>query len=388
MPGISAPSSSHSSRERSAASSSPRARPDTQTRPKLRTVAPRASASRSSWTTSWPRRTASRACVVPRMPPPTIVTRIAADPSRRARRAPRPAGVAAAEQQVNNWYRPIAGMRCRMPVLDEVARTACDSLRGVWDEEAVDELDHALQSAARAHRRRRRRRTGAGRRAARPRRTARCSATSRPAPRRHRPGLADAAVRRAGGLAGRRPRRGQALSGGHRPGLRRHAVRRIGRLAAPPGWRRGRPRIRRPPVVAGRAAAAAVRRRGEGSAAQRPPPIDDVLAVAERVLAQRSPGELAAAAAQAVPGPHRGRRHPRRPRTRAIRFRPSGNSRRGSGCRARRSARPCTSCSSRAASSGAAAAPWCRGPNSSSRCRCSPTPKARPSAGGCPAGCR
>jgi predicted HD phosphohydrolase len=34
-------------------------------------------------------------------------------------------------------------------VLEEVA-TLLLSLRGVWDEEAVDELDHALQSAARA----------------------------------------------------------------------------------------------------------------------------------------------------------------------------------------------------------------------------------------------
>ncbi|KAA0086415.1 HD family phosphohydrolase [Mycolicibacterium sp. P9-64] len=34
-------------------------------------------------------------------------------------------------------------------VLDEVA-TVLKSLRGVWDEEAVDELGHALQSAARA----------------------------------------------------------------------------------------------------------------------------------------------------------------------------------------------------------------------------------------------
>ncbi|MDT5126648.1 MAG: hypothetical protein QOH54_2292 [Mycobacterium sp.] len=34
-------------------------------------------------------------------------------------------------------------------VLDETA-TLLLSLRGVWDEEAVDELDHALQSAARA----------------------------------------------------------------------------------------------------------------------------------------------------------------------------------------------------------------------------------------------
>jgi len=39
-------------------------------------LGPRASASRSNWTTSCPRPTASRACVVPRMPPPTIVTRM------------------------------------------------------------------------------------------------------------------------------------------------------------------------------------------------------------------------------------------------------------------------------------------------------------------------
>ncbi|MGV0744064.1 HD family phosphohydrolase [Mycolicibacterium sp. XJ870] len=36
-----------------------------------------------------------------------------------------------------------------MQHVDEV-RTVLSSLRGVWDEEAVDELDHALQSAARA----------------------------------------------------------------------------------------------------------------------------------------------------------------------------------------------------------------------------------------------
>lgn len=36
-----------------------------------------------------------------------------------------------------------------MTVLDETA-TLLRSLRGIWDEEAVDELDHALQSAARA----------------------------------------------------------------------------------------------------------------------------------------------------------------------------------------------------------------------------------------------
>jgi predicted HD phosphohydrolase len=36
-----------------------------------------------------------------------------------------------------------------MDALEEVAALLC-SLRDVWDEEAVDELDHALQSAARA----------------------------------------------------------------------------------------------------------------------------------------------------------------------------------------------------------------------------------------------
>jgi predicted HD phosphohydrolase len=36
-----------------------------------------------------------------------------------------------------------------MAVLDEV-EGVLSSLRGVWDEDAVDELDHALQSAARA----------------------------------------------------------------------------------------------------------------------------------------------------------------------------------------------------------------------------------------------
>jgi predicted HD phosphohydrolase len=36
-----------------------------------------------------------------------------------------------------------------VPDLEEVGRLL-DSLRGVWDEEAVDELDHALQSAAQA----------------------------------------------------------------------------------------------------------------------------------------------------------------------------------------------------------------------------------------------
>ena len=36
-----------------------------------------------------------------------------------------------------------------MPVIEEVG-ALLESLRGVWDEDAVDELDHALQAAARA----------------------------------------------------------------------------------------------------------------------------------------------------------------------------------------------------------------------------------------------
>src|SRR5918995_1162891 len=36
-----------------------------------------------------------------------------------------------------------------MPVVEEVG-ALLESLRGVWDEDAVDELDHALQAAARA----------------------------------------------------------------------------------------------------------------------------------------------------------------------------------------------------------------------------------------------
>jgi predicted HD phosphohydrolase len=40
--------------------------------------------------------------------------------------------------------------RCHAPVLRDEIRTLLTSLRDIWDEEAVDELDHALQSAARA----------------------------------------------------------------------------------------------------------------------------------------------------------------------------------------------------------------------------------------------
>ena len=78
-PGTFAPSSDHSSRARSARlSSGPALRPLTQTRPKFRTLAPRASASRSSWTTSKPRLRASTACMVPSTPPPTMTTRVLA----------------------------------------------------------------------------------------------------------------------------------------------------------------------------------------------------------------------------------------------------------------------------------------------------------------------
>ena len=57
------------------ASSGPARRPLTQTRPKFLTLAPRASASRSSCTTSKPRRRAATACMVPSTPPPTTTTR-------------------------------------------------------------------------------------------------------------------------------------------------------------------------------------------------------------------------------------------------------------------------------------------------------------------------
>ena len=64
----------------------PDERPDTQTSPKLRTVAPRASTSRSSWVTSWPRRTACQAWAVPRIPPPMMVTRMGVETTGRERR--------------------------------------------------------------------------------------------------------------------------------------------------------------------------------------------------------------------------------------------------------------------------------------------------------------
>ena len=76
VPGADAAISSHSSRARNAsASSGPARRPLTQTRPKFRTLAPRASGSRSRCTTENPRRRAMTACIVPSTPPPTITTR-------------------------------------------------------------------------------------------------------------------------------------------------------------------------------------------------------------------------------------------------------------------------------------------------------------------------
>src|ERR1017187_1970793 len=54
------------------------ARPLTQMRPKLRTLAPREPGSRSRWTTSWPSRLASSACIMPSTPPPTPTTVIPA----------------------------------------------------------------------------------------------------------------------------------------------------------------------------------------------------------------------------------------------------------------------------------------------------------------------
>jgi hypothetical protein len=69
--------SAHSARARRARlSSGPAFRPLTQTRPKFRTLAPRASASRSSCTTSKPRRRAMTACMVPSTPPPAMTTRV------------------------------------------------------------------------------------------------------------------------------------------------------------------------------------------------------------------------------------------------------------------------------------------------------------------------
>ena len=79
VPGADAAISSHSSRARNAsASSGPARRPLTQTRPKFRTLAPRASGSRSRCTTENPRRRAMTACIVPSTPPPTITTRCSA----------------------------------------------------------------------------------------------------------------------------------------------------------------------------------------------------------------------------------------------------------------------------------------------------------------------
>ena len=88
---------------------------------------------------------------MPRMPPPTIVTRMDSEPSHHRDGCDR--GMVVIEQQVKNWYRPIevgcGTCRGESDLIEETA-ALLNSLRGVWDEDAVDELDHGLQSAARA----------------------------------------------------------------------------------------------------------------------------------------------------------------------------------------------------------------------------------------------
>ena len=75
-PGTAAPISSQRRRARSATSSSaPERRPLTHTSPKLRTEAPVGAASASRWSTVKPASTSSRACQVPRMPPPATTAR-------------------------------------------------------------------------------------------------------------------------------------------------------------------------------------------------------------------------------------------------------------------------------------------------------------------------
>ena len=188
--------------------------------------------------------TASRACAVPRMPPPMIVTRIAVEPFRSPQYGPT-SGCCGAEQQVNNWYRPISGTLITCTRSTKSVRY-CDSLRGVWDEESVDELDHALQSAARAID------DGADDElvlAAALHDLAHSPLFGDVAAARHDQvahGLADAPVRRAGGLAGWRARRRQAVPGRDRPGLRDDAVRRRRSISLhAPGRRRRRRRVRR-----------------------------------------------------------------------------------------------------------------------------------------------
>jgi Binding-protein-dependent transport system inner membrane component len=84
VPGTSAAIPAQRARARQARSSSgPPARPLTQIRPKLRTLAPREPGSRSRWVTAWPCRRASSACIKPSTPPPTTTTDIrAASPAR------------------------------------------------------------------------------------------------------------------------------------------------------------------------------------------------------------------------------------------------------------------------------------------------------------------
>jgi hypothetical protein len=75
-PGTAAASSSHRALARTAsACSAPGALPLTQIRPKLRTLAPGESGSRSRCTTSCPRPLAAAARMIPSTPPPTVTTR-------------------------------------------------------------------------------------------------------------------------------------------------------------------------------------------------------------------------------------------------------------------------------------------------------------------------
>ena len=361
---------SHSSRDRRVASSSWSARPETHTSPKLRTVAPRASTSRSRCVTWWPRRTASSAWAVPRMPPPTMVTRMVDRPFTSLGDQTSTRGGVGPEQQVNNWYRPIAGSLHRdMLALSETA-ALLRSLRGVWDEEAVDELDHALQSAARAID------DGADDElvlaaalhdlAHSPMFDARGS----PRPRRGGPGLAD--------------RRGSASGSDGLPGAHVAAKRYL--VATEPGYGEGphetsetslhaqggagvEAELVGAPVVARRTAAAPLRRRREGSGSRRGcdhrgRPGGRGTCSAATAIGMSTPDRC-----QAVRDPHRTRRHPGRPRRRRRRFRPSVNWPRGSAWHARPSVRRCTNCWSKAGSSAAAAAPSSPNPNSSSHFR-------------------
>ncbi len=106
-------------------------------------------------------------------------------------------------------------------VLEEIA-ALLNSLRGVFDGEEVDELAHALQSASHAIA------DGADDElvlASALHDLARSPLSKGPTVSRTtcRAGVAHSAFRQRVGLAGRRARRGQALSRGHRSGVRRGA---------------------------------------------------------------------------------------------------------------------------------------------------------------------